>query len=113
MLQLSHCRYRADKCYAILEEMRREVAFGQNLYTQPTHDTYHAIIRTCATCTGSEEERDAAFQVLTRTMREYLKYAESTARIDAFLFSTVPLRSVSAATGRRNKRRRRYCILYR
>ena len=76
---------KADKCYAILEEMRREVALGKNLYAQPTHDAYQAIIRICATCTAAEEERNAAFRVLTKTMREYLAYAESDARIDAFL----------------------------
>lgn len=76
---------KAGKCYDMMEEMRTSFETGQSRYGRPTHDSFLAVIRACATCIGSEEEREEAFLVTTKTMQEYLRFAHPSPRVDVYL----------------------------
>lgn len=90
---------KSDKCYSILEEMRRGSVDGSNMFSKPTHDTFQTILQACATCTSSNEEKSAAARVLKLTMQEYVEFMQSSARADAYrqyLYGAFRLHSAGA-----------------
>jgi len=75
---------KAEKCSSILEEMQRGSADSSNMFSKPTRDTFQTILKACATCTSSDEEKSAAARVLNDTMQAYLEFMHTSMRVDAY-----------------------------
>jgi hypothetical protein len=91
---------KARICFDMLEEMRASYETGQNLYSRPTHDSFLAVIRACASCAGSAEDMEEAFQVTMKTMQDYVRFAHPCPRTDVylqFLYSVFRLLPAGAA----------------